>query len=356
MVTTSTNSAGYNVTPGQGVVQADSTTPSYFLNVAVQDVDVVTKITPPPITAGQTVDIGEVARYVASNGTWYQVNAYPAGNGNLTVQLKHKPDNTFVRPEFPTNVPGGAPYWLRLEAVGTGPTLLRWKVWADGNVEPPGWTDNGADANPSQQVAGGVGVVAFATTGTASVAFNSFTATLIPPPTCPTSAIVCDLFGRTVSSGWGTADVGGAWSSVDPAFSVTPGVGQEITQSYRENDLTAMTATQDVDYLSRFTLPASPSATCNLTLRRTSTSGSAFYFAGAWWDSGQGKVQLYIKQQDAFGTNSTLAPDTVTPVVMPAVSPNSTPSPSPYPTPKTIEYVTARVSNRNGPCCPPNRS
>src|SRR5205807_1600860 len=111
-------------------------------------------------------------------------------------------------------------------------------------------------------------------------------------------------------SGWGTADVGGAWSSTDPAFSVTPGAGQEITQAYRENDLTAMPATQDVDYLSRLTLPAAPSATCNLTLRRTSTSGSAFYFAGAWWDSGQGKVQLYIKQQDAFGTNSTLAPDT----------------------------------------------
>jgi hypothetical protein len=217
----------------------------------------------------------------------------------------------FIRPEFPTTVPGGAPFWFRFEAQGINPTTLRWRIWADGAAEPVGWTDNGTDATPAEQTAGGVGVVGYASSGQASAGFNSINVTAVAPPSCPTSALACDLFNRTVTTGWGTANAGGAWSSSSSAFSVAPGRGQEITQSYLENDLSTMPPVRDVDYLSELTLAGSQGATCNFTLRRTSTAGSGFYFAGAWWDSTQQKVQLYIKYQSSSGINSTLVADTL---------------------------------------------
>ena len=313
----SNSGAAYAVTPANATIIADSTTPANFLSVSGLNVDLLAEITPPANNSTQTDDIGVALRYSSASGTWYQVNAFAASginNGNLTVQLKRKPDNTLIRPEFPTNLAGGQPFWIRFEAEGTYPTTLRWKLWLDGTTEPAGWTDSGFDSTAAEQAAGGVGVVAFVDNGQESVAFNSLDATLIPAFSCPSTALACDSFNRTVATGWGTADIGGAWSNSGAAFSVTPGAGQIVTQNYLENDLSAMTPAQDVDYLARLTLPATQFATCNFTLRRTALSSSPFYFAGAWWDSTQSKVQMYIKRQDATGQNATLVGDTVSTV------------------------------------------
>jgi hypothetical protein len=173
----------YAVSPGSATIQADATTPSNFLTaVSAQDVDVRAKISPAPISSSYP-DNGIAVRYSATGGTWYQLNAYDAiGNNNsdYTVQLKRKPDNTQINPDFNTTIPGGTPIWLRLQAQGTNPTVLRWKIWQDGTTEPTSWTGYGTDNTAALQGPGGVGVVTYVNTGSEAAAFNSFTASRIP--------------------------------------------------------------------------------------------------------------------------------------------------------------------------------
>jgi PKD repeat protein len=54
-----------------------------------------------------------------------------------------------------------------------------------------------------------------------------------PPPPPPSSVVAEDGFGRTVSSSWGSADVGGVWARSGTAanFSVAGGVGQMVIPS-----------------------------------------------------------------------------------------------------------------------------
>ena len=47
---------------------------------------------------------------------------------------------------------------VRVQAVGTSPTLLRAKVWADGDPEPAGWTVSVTDSTAALQSAGQVGL------------------------------------------------------------------------------------------------------------------------------------------------------------------------------------------------------
>jgi pimeloyl-ACP methyl ester carboxylesterase len=66
--------------------------------------------------------------------------------------------------------------------------------------------------------------------------------------------------------------------------------------------------------------------------------------------SGVGGIETVVLKgdPDRAGFNSI---DRVIPVVIPGASPKTRPNP-----PKTMDYVTARVSSRNGPCCPPSKS
>jgi hypothetical protein len=225
-----TSGSGYSVTPGSGTIVADPTTPANFLaGVSGRDVDVVAEISPPPISSTQTAAVGVGLRYVAASGSWYQVDVYYAiGNngGNYTVQLKRKPDNVGIRPDVQTSLAGGSAFWLRFEVQGTYPTTLRWKIWLNGSAEPAGWTDGGTDANAAQQASGGVGVVSYVNTGQTAIRFNSLNATTIASTavsiTCAAGSLACDSFNRTVSGGWGNADIGGAWNTSGTGYSVTP--------------------------------------------------------------------------------------------------------------------------------------
>jgi hypothetical protein len=130
------------------------------------------------------VDEGVGVRYNPAGGDFYQVSAYYSlGNngGNYTVQLKRKPSNTLINPDFNTNIPGGTAIWFRLEAQGKNPTTLRWKVWQDGTPEPSSWMGTATDSTAAMQPAGGVGVEAYVNSGTVTTTFNSLLATNLGP-------------------------------------------------------------------------------------------------------------------------------------------------------------------------------
>ncbi|MGI0156713.1 MAG: hypothetical protein ACREDE_11370, partial [Thermoplasmata archaeon] len=168
------------VSNGIGTIQANSATPTNFLTTnSIGDVDALLWISPPPMTSAY-VDEGVGVRYVAAGGTFYQVSAYYAtGNngGDYTVQLKRKPSNTLINPDFQTTIPGGTGIWIRLQVQGTNPTSLSWKVWQDGTPEPSSWMGTASDGTPAMQMPGGVGVEAYDNSGTVPAGFNSLVAT-----------------------------------------------------------------------------------------------------------------------------------------------------------------------------------
>jgi hypothetical protein len=280
----SASGGAYAVAPGSATIAADSTAPANFLPaVSALDVDELVKISPPPISA-TWVDTGIAVRYAASTQSFYQLSMYYSSSnngGNYTVELKRKPENTQINSDVPTGIPGGTAVWLRVEAQGVNPTTLRWKIWQDGTSEPAAWSATGSDSTPALQAAGGVGVIAWASAGTASVAFNSLVAGSIPAPpplTCPANAVACDTFQRTVSGGWGNADTGGAWSGSGAAFAVTPGAGTIAADSTTPSSFLTSVSVRDVDALVKITPPA-PSATfveSGIALRFASAGGTYY--------------------------------------------------------------------------------
>lgn len=290
----SASGPAYSVVPGSATLLADQTTPTNFLaSLTVQDVDVSTRVSPAPIGPAY-VDAGLSARYSVSGGTFYQLSAYYASgnnNGNYTVELKRKPSNTQINPDFNTAIPGGKPFWLRLQTQGVSPTALRWKIWADGDIEPSNWTATGTDNTPAMQTSGGVGVEGYASSGSATLGFGSFAASSIsaPPPavTCVSSALACDTFNRSTSNGWGAADLGGSWSGTGPRFGVTPGAATLTADATAPASFLPALAAQDADAAVKVTPPPLGGSYVDAGLAvRYQASGGSFYQLSVFYAAG----------------------------------------------------------------------
>jgi PKD repeat protein len=111
---------------------------------------------------------------------------------------------------------------------GTGSTdpdgAIASYAWAFGD----GGTATGATAQHSYAAAGTyqVTLTVIDNSGAKSAVTHPVTVTAAPPPPGPAD-FMTDTFNRTVSGGLGTADLGGAWTTVGTAanFSVAPGSG-----------------------------------------------------------------------------------------------------------------------------------
>jgi PKD repeat protein len=55
----------------------------------------------------------------------------------------------------------GTSYSVRVEAVGTSPTIVRARVWVTGTTEPTTWQETVTDSSSALQVGGGVGALAY---------------------------------------------------------------------------------------------------------------------------------------------------------------------------------------------------
>lgn len=242
------------VTPGAATLVANpATTYNYLPSVSGQDVDLLSFLTPPTGNVS-TTDGGIGVRYAPSSSMFYQLSAYYSSGGNYSVQLKYKPSNVLINNDVATSIPGGSPLWFRLEAQGTNPTTLRWRVWEQGTAEPTTWSGSGGawaagtgtDGTQGLQGPGGVAVQAYDSSGTDTWTVNCLVETNVsqPAPTsaCPTPAppppppqpnpgtvIGQDTFQRANQAHWGTASDGNVWgadASTNAAFSITNNTGQ----------------------------------------------------------------------------------------------------------------------------------
>jgi hypothetical protein len=74
---------------------------------------------------------------------------------------------------------------MRVQVVGTSPTVLQAKVWADGTTEPAAWQVTGTDSTAGLQAAGSVGVRTYlsgsATNAPITLTLDDFTAVKTNP-------------------------------------------------------------------------------------------------------------------------------------------------------------------------------
>ena len=122
------------------------------------------------------------------------------------------------------------------------------------------------------------------------------------------TVIASDSFNRTVSGGWGNADVGGPWTVLDTpsSWSVSPGAGSiNVPATAQRRALLGGVSVQDVDLLAKITLPRCTTAgkDCDAFLLGRASGGSnpTYYRVGVVQGSGSG--DMFLRAQRSDGTN-----------------------------------------------------
>ena len=118
-----------------------------------------------------------------------------------------------------------------------------------------------------------------------------------------------DTFNRTVSNGWGTADQGGSWTTLDTpnAWSVTPGTGSvTVAANSQARAVLSNVVVQDVDILAKIALPrcSSGGTNCDAYVMGRYTGGTtpSYYRIGVV--QGQSST-VSLRSQRSDGTNLT---------------------------------------------------
>ncbi|MGH1525255.1 PKD domain-containing protein [Leifsonia sp. L25] len=215
-----------------------------------------------------TTGTGVTASHTYATAGTFTVTLTVTDNQGLAGTPVQHPVTTALPPNQPpvasfTATPNG----LSLAVDGTASSD------PDGSVVGYAWNfgDGGTATTPTAShtyAAGGTYTVSLTVTdnrGGTNTATKSVTITAPPP-----SAIASDSFQRTSTSGWGSADLGGAWTGAGSAtaYTVTPGIGQIVgaAGSTKTELLSSLSAT-------------STDTTVQFTTDRTSTGGGIFVSA-----------------------------------------------------------------------------
>jgi hypothetical protein len=147
------------------------------------------------------------------------------------------------------------------------------------------------------------GPISVMTPGGTATSSSSFTVA------SPGNALVAaDSFNRTVSGGWGAADVGGPWTLIDTpgSWSVAPGAGSVgVAATAQARAVLGGVAVQNVDLLAEIVLPLCTGSGSNcdgyVVGRYTGGSSPSYYRVGAV--QGQGRSTVYLRGQRSDGSN-----------------------------------------------------
>ncbi len=147
------------------------------------------------------------------------------------------------------------------------------------------------------------GPITVTTPGGAATSSSSFTVV-----SGGNGIVAADSFSRTVSGGWGAADVGGSWTVLDTpgSWSVAPGVGSvSVAPTAQGRAVLGGVVVQDVDLLAEIVLPLCTSSGTNCDAyvigRYTGGSTPSYYRIGAV--QGQGRSTVYLRAQRSDGSN-----------------------------------------------------
>ena len=187
---------------------------------------------------------------------------------------------------------------------------------SDGTITSYAWTfgdgQTGTGATTSHTYAGaGTYTVVLTATDNQGATDSSTGSVSVAPP--PATVHAADSFTRTISGGWGTADVGGAWSSRSPAsLSVSGGMGNMTMATPGSGPsvfLTGASSTNtDLTITARTDKPATGGGIyLSVSARRVSSAGD--YRAKMRLQS-NAQVSVQLVRVAANGTETALSPVT----------------------------------------------
>ncbi|MEP7377972.1 MAG: PKD domain-containing protein [Chloroflexota bacterium] len=159
--------SNYSVGSGAGsiVVNSAGNSRSVVLgNVNQQNVHLTFRVRVDKVASGGAYFVYAVTR---RNGTSeYRPRIVMNANGTVSVQASSVVNNSESAIGSAVVVPGlmqtvGGYVWVRAEVVGTSPTTIRVKAWADGDAEPAAWQYTATNSAAALQTSGSVGLRVF---------------------------------------------------------------------------------------------------------------------------------------------------------------------------------------------------
>lgn len=268
-------------------------------------------------------------------GSYFSAHARHSATGSYAARLRVLPDGRvefeLLRVEGWTAVPlaakvlglgnaigSGVKMELRVE--GTSPVRLHARAWPAGQTVPE-WQLEHSDSSAKRIATGGkVAWSNYASTADSIVPVHVSQVSVLPTqpldagtpelpetpdptPTPPaTNHVVNDAMSRNVASGWGAADVGGAWqASAGAALSVAQGVGRIASPAPGRTSVVTLREVRARDVQSSFDvrIPQLPVAGSGVYLSHTVRAGASGAYAVRIWVRPGGSGSLALVQFDA---------------------------------------------------------
>ena len=170
--TVSGTASNYSVGGGVGkikIVTAGSGPAAYLNSVSSTDSDVTMDASMDKVPNGGGGYLALVGRGTATNA--YRGKVKIASNGVLTLYITKVvagTETTVMTGTSTVTYAAGDVLHLRMQAVGSGTTALKFKVWK-GSTEPAAWGLTGSDTTAALQSASGVGIWTYASGTTTDV-------------------------------------------------------------------------------------------------------------------------------------------------------------------------------------------
>lgn len=197
-----------------------------ILATGITDAEVLVSISVGQVSTGSSLVPGVLLRHTDASNFYRCRLHFRTDNGVYIVVTRGSTEQGAQVNTGLTYTPGET-FWLRTRVVGD---TVFGRTWKDGTTEPATWQIE-RTITTTPIASGGAGLSGSALTGTTNVSptisYDDF-ALYTPRFAAGISPAVRDIFDRTVSGGWGTADVGGTWTTsggTGTDYSVGSGIG-----------------------------------------------------------------------------------------------------------------------------------
>jgi hypothetical protein len=131
-------------------------------NVLRQDLDFTFRVKTDKLAAGSNQSAYFIGRRMATNTQyWGQIRITPNRTVYLLALRVVNGGQTEIAPPVLVNGlthTANSYIWVRGQMIGTNPTTIRLKAWADGQSEPANWLYTATDSTPDLQASGAVGL------------------------------------------------------------------------------------------------------------------------------------------------------------------------------------------------------